>query len=63
MAAGAVMNMYHVQTCETWKQAGKHARSEFIEAMRDCEYSAQATKDAWDWFIIIGYEAADKGRL
>jgi hypothetical protein len=56
------MNLYHVQHCESWKTAPKRARSEFIEAMREYEYSAQATKDAWDWFLL-GYLAADKGPL
>lgn len=48
------MNLHHVQDSETWKKAPKHARSEFVEAMRDCQYSASATRDAWEWYII-GY--------
>ncbi len=53
------MNLYHVQDSETWKQASKEARSEFIEVMRACQYSAAATKDAWDWFYI-GWTCRDK---
>jgi hypothetical protein len=52
------MNLYYVQDSETWKRAPKAARSEFIEAMRECQCSAQATRDAWEWFII-GYCAAE----
>lgn len=50
------MNLYHVQTCASWKNASKACRSEFIETMRDLEYSAQATLDAWEWFYL-GWEA------
>lgn len=46
------MNLYHVQEDESWKKAPKECRSEFIERMRDCEYSAQATKNAWDWYAM-----------
>lgn len=46
------MNLYHVQHCESWKSAPKDARSEFIEAMRDCQYGAAETLDAWEWYII-----------
>ncbi len=51
------MNLYHVTDLPTWKQAPKAARSEFIEAMRPCDYGAAPTRDAWDWFII-GFMAA-----
>lgn len=46
------MNLYHVQTCDTWKVAPFECRAGFIERMRDCQYSAQATKDAWDWYAM-----------
>lgn len=46
------MNLYHVQDSETWKAAPKECRSEFIEHMRECQYSASATLDAWDWFVL-----------
>jgi hypothetical protein len=43
--------MWSVQKCESWKQAQREARSEFIEQMRGREYGASETQDAWDWFI------------
>jgi hypothetical protein len=46
------MNLYRVQDCDTWKHAPKECRSEFIERMRELEYSAGATKDAWDWYVM-----------
>jgi hypothetical protein len=46
------MNLHHVQRDETWKKAPKGARSGFIERMRDCDYDAQSTKDAWDWYLM-----------
>jgi hypothetical protein len=49
--------MYHVQQEESWKTASKECRSEFIEQMRDCEYGASSTLDAWQWFAA-GWQAA-----
>lgn len=46
------MNLCHVQKSESWKVAPKECRSEFIEAMRDCQYGASETRDAWDWFAL-----------
>ncbi len=46
------MNMYRVQDHESWKQAPKGARSEFIEAMRGRHYGAAETLDAWAWFLL-----------
>jgi hypothetical protein len=46
------MKLYHVEKCESWKTAPKSARSEFIEAMRNCSYGAGETLEAWEWYII-----------
>lgn len=46
------MKLYHVEQDESWKTASKECRSEFIEAMRNCDYGATETKDAWDWFSM-----------
>jgi hypothetical protein len=50
------MNLYHVQREESWKHAEKACRSEFIEAMRDCDYGASETLDAWGWFVLGWYK-------
>lgn len=52
------MKLYHVEQCETWKGASKAARSEFVERMRGCQYGAQETKDAWDWYWVGFHDGA-----
>lgn len=44
------MKLFHVEQDEDWKKAPKECRSEFIELMRNCQYGAQETYDAWWWF-------------
>jgi hypothetical protein len=52
------VNLYHVQKSDSWKGAPKGARSEFVEAMREYEYGASETLDAWQWFLA-GWMARD----
>jgi hypothetical protein len=51
------MNLHYVQRDDSWIQAEKDCRSEFIEQMRDCQYGALETRDAWEWFRA-GWQAA-----
>ena len=50
------MNLYHVQDDETWLNAPKRCRTEFLECIAEieraekCGHGAQATKMAWDWY-------------
>lgn len=53
------MNMQLVQEHEGWKTAPKECRSEFIEAMRDVQYGAQETMNAWYWFAN-GWHSSDE---
>ena len=46
------MNLYHVQSDETWKSASRECRSGFIEAMRDWDMDAGSTRDAWYWWRL-----------
>ena len=57
------MNLYHVQNHASWIAAPKDARSEFIEAMRQCQYGAQETLEAWRWFLLGWLRAHNSGAV
>jgi hypothetical protein len=60
------MNLYHVQNSSSWRNAPSVIRAGFIEAMRECQYGAQETRDAWDWYLqgaqdVAAFLANNKG--